>query len=257
MNRDIINGSIENGQSLNKYSYVQGNPVTLTDPFGLCPEGGGTNEELQLSKHTLLDIAGCIPVIGWMFDLANAVSYIQEKNYTAALISALSALPGIGNLAGSALKLGSKVVKGYKIAQTAEKAADICRTIGAAGNVAANTVALGAATNVAIKEYKSTGKISAGTMLNVADILETIGMIREENLDIRTITMGISLYDCQSDSAGRLADKIYDKIMRSAANLVRTGEDIEKRYGIPKNETIRKSTLLKAAMEILNGYNPK
>ena len=103
-----------------------------------------------------------------MFDLANAVSYIQAKNYTAALISALSALPGIGNLAGSALKLGSKVVKSVKIAQTAEKAADICRTIGAAGNVAANTVALGAATNVAIKEYKSTGKVSAGIMLNVA-----------------------------------------------------------------------------------------
>ena len=70
-------------------------------------------------------------------------------------------------------------------------------------------------------------------MFSRNDILETINMIREECLDIRTITMGISLYDCQSDSPGRLAEKIYDKVMKSAANLVRTGEDIEKRYGIP------------------------
>lgn len=70
-------------------------------------------------------------------------------------------------------------------------------------------------------------------MFSRNDILETINMIKEECLDIRTITMGISLYDCQSDSPGRLAEKIYDKVMRSAANLVRTGEEIEKRYGIP------------------------
>ena len=49
-------------------------------------------------------------------------------------------------------------------------------------------------------------------MLATEDILETIGMIREECLDIRTITMGISLYDCQSDDPKRLCDKIYDKI---------------------------------------------
>ena len=70
-------------------------------------------------------------------------------------------------------------------------------------------------------------------MFSRNDILETINMIREECLDIRTITMGISLYDCQSDSAGRLSEKIYDKVMRCASNLVRTGEEIEKRYGVP------------------------
>ena len=53
-------------------------------------------------------------------------------------------------------------------------------------------------------------------MLNTADILETIGMIREENLDIRTITMGISLFDCVSDDADRLCEKVYDKITRKA-----------------------------------------
>ena len=52
-------------------------------------------------------------------------------------------------------------------------------------------------------------------MLAAENILETINMIQEECLDIRTITMGISLYDCQSDDSKRLADRIYDKIMRS------------------------------------------
>ena len=70
-------------------------------------------------------------------------------------------------------------------------------------------------------------------MLNTADILETINMIRQENLDIRTITMGISLFDCVSEDENRLCDKIYDKITQKAEYLVRTGENIEKEYGIP------------------------
>ena len=70
-------------------------------------------------------------------------------------------------------------------------------------------------------------------MINTADILETIGMIREENLDIRTITMGISLFDCVSDDEDRLCQKIYDKITTKAGNLVKTGDEIAKDYGIP------------------------
>ena len=70
-------------------------------------------------------------------------------------------------------------------------------------------------------------------MLNTNDIFETINMIREECLDIRTITMGISLYECVSEDENRLCDKIYDKITRCAKDLVRTGCDIEKMYGIP------------------------
>ena len=70
-------------------------------------------------------------------------------------------------------------------------------------------------------------------MINTADILETINMIREENLDIRTVTMGISLYDCVSDNVDRLCDIIYAKLMRCAKNLVFCCEEIEKLYGIP------------------------
>ena len=70
-------------------------------------------------------------------------------------------------------------------------------------------------------------------MLNTKDILETIKMIREENLDIRTVTMGISLFDCISDDPERLEAKIYDKITRSAKNLVSVCEELERTYGIP------------------------
>ena len=70
-------------------------------------------------------------------------------------------------------------------------------------------------------------------MINTQDVLETINMIREENLDIRTITMGISLWDCVSEDVDRLCDKIYDKITTRAEKLVATGNDIEKMYGIP------------------------
>ncbi len=70
-------------------------------------------------------------------------------------------------------------------------------------------------------------------MINTSEILETITMIRQEHLDVRTITMGISLLDCIHSDAQKTADAVYDKIMRSAGNLVKTGEDIEKEYGIP------------------------
>ena len=71
------------------------------------------------------------------------------------------------------------------------------------------------------------------TMINTGDILETINMIREENLDIRTVTMGISLLDCCSDDSKRFADLIYDKVTRSAERLVPVCMEIEKEYGIP------------------------
>lgn len=69
--------------------------------------------------------------------------------------------------------------------------------------------------------------------INREEIMETINMINGENLDIRTITMGISLLDCTSDSLDTLCTKIYDKITKSAEKLVLTGETIEKKYDIP------------------------
>ena len=70
-------------------------------------------------------------------------------------------------------------------------------------------------------------------MLSRNDILETIRMIDQQHLDIRTITMGISLLSCADGSAERACEKIYDKISRYAERLVATGEEIEREFGIP------------------------
>ncbi len=70
-------------------------------------------------------------------------------------------------------------------------------------------------------------------MVNFNDIMETITMIQEENLDIRTITMGISLLDCADSDIDRACEKVYNKIYTKAKDLVATGEKIEKKYGIP------------------------
>ena len=70
-------------------------------------------------------------------------------------------------------------------------------------------------------------------MLNFNDIMETITMIQDEHLDIRTITMGISLIDCCDSDIDKSCQKVYDKIYRLTKDLVKTGEDIEKKYGIP------------------------
>ena len=87
-------------------------------------------------------------------------------------------------------------------------------------------------------------------MLNVKDILATQDMIDKRHLDIRTITMGISLLDCADNDVEVCARKIYDKITRKAENLVKTGQDIEWEFGIPiVNKRISVKTAILPHME--------
>ncbi|MGH8256928.1 MAG: DUF711 family protein, partial [Steroidobacteraceae bacterium] len=65
------------------------------------------------------------------------------------------------------------------------------------------------------------------------EILETVKMVQMENLDIRTITMGISLRDCAHPSLAAAARRAYDKICRCAESLVAVGDALEREYGIP------------------------
>ena len=78
-----------------------------------------------------------------------------------------------------------------------------------------------------------TRQVREQTMINFTEVSETNKMIDQENLDVRTITMGISLLDCADADLDRLCRKIHDKIVRSAQNLVKTGEEISADFGIP------------------------
>lgn len=89
-------------------------------------------------------------------------------------------------------------------------------------------------------------------MLDRKDILSTIEMIDQQHLDIRTITMGISLLSCADSDAGKACTKIYDKITGYAEKLVKTGEDIESEFGIPivnKRISVTPMALVAAASE--------
>jgi len=89
-------------------------------------------------------------------------------------------------------------------------------------------------------------------VLNRNDILETINMIDQQHLDIRTITMGISLLSCADPDPKAACRKIYDKITRCAEKLVRTGEEIEREFGIPivnKRISVTPMALVAAASE--------
>ena len=70
-------------------------------------------------------------------------------------------------------------------------------------------------------------------MIETGEILQTMRMIQEENFDIRTITLGINLLDCSDQDPEKCALRVYDKVCRTAKDLVRTGEEIETEFGIP------------------------
>ncbi len=70
-------------------------------------------------------------------------------------------------------------------------------------------------------------------MLNIYEVNETNNMIEKDNLDVRTITLGLSLLDCMDSDIDKVCDNIYERITAKAGNLVKTGEDISREYGIP------------------------
>ena len=89
-----------------------------------------------------------------------------------------------------------------------------------------------------------------GENMESEKILETIHMISDENLDVRTITMGISLLDCIDSASDKACQKIYDKITTKAKDLVKVGEQIQEEYGIPiinKRVTVTPISLIAAA----------
>ena len=107
IDRDILSGNIGNSQSLNRYCYVQGNPVSLTDPFGLCPTRAEVYKNRALKwLHTALDVGGFF----WDgFDVVNVLLYHFEGQDTEAAITLLCLIPGIANFLALPIRLTLKL----------------------------------------------------------------------------------------------------------------------------------------------------
>ena len=129
INRDVLSGEIGNSQSLNRFCYVQGNPVSLTDPFGLCPDGNGLAEVFMQQTASIMGLASSVmetgaadkssfwhtalDLIGIVWDgadIINAVWYALEGNYAMATVSAICALPFVGSLVGGSAGIALKVI---------------------------------------------------------------------------------------------------------------------------------------------------
>lgn len=112
VNQDVLTGTISDSPTMNRYAYVNGNPISLADPFGLSPS-------LNWLGHAALDVLGLIPGLGVVLDAVNAVWYLAEGDYFSAFCSLIAVIPVVGDaigLMGKSGKLACSVQKGLHIA---------------------------------------------------------------------------------------------------------------------------------------------
>ena len=119
INQDILTGSLDNSQSLNRYSYVQGNPVSYTDPFGLSPVNGLFSNTNDI--HTTLTVLGFTPGPGGVVaDLLDAGIYLVEGDLSGTALAFLAVFCGSAALTGKAAKAGKAMNKANKLSNTSQ-----------------------------------------------------------------------------------------------------------------------------------------
>ena len=139
INQDVLEGSIASSPSLNQYAYCQGNPVKLTDPFGLSPFISWST-----LGHALLDALGFIPVIGAVPDTVNGLWYLAEGDHFSALASFVSAIPGWGDVAGAVGKTAKGCSRVSRMVRYGSK------IVGRIGNIALGSYQTG---SIAVSLY--------------------------------------------------------------------------------------------------------
>ena len=251
INQDVLEGSMTDSPSLNRYAYCQGNPVKLTDPFGLSP-----NINWSTLGHAVLDALGFIPVVGAIADTLNGVWYMSEGDYFSAAASFVSAIPGWGDIVGAVgkgIKGCSKITKAIKYGS---------KIIGRIGNIALGSYQTG---SIAVSLYDkhivqgeswdwdstvqlfSAGVFATTTAVSAKGLKGDVGEYRKvvgSESGSRTIIKNgkISIDDLRANPSvfsGRSVDEI-------AQTLKGAGYDI----------TIQKSAKSKSGAQIIKINNP-
>ena len=218
INQDTVLGSIANSQSLNRYAYVQGNPISLIDPFGMSPGNGATS-----LGHAALDVLGMVPGVGFLFDAANCAWYIRDGEYAMAALSALSAIPGLGD-AVSAGKLATKGAKAAELCNMLKKLGYAARIVENAGEIAINVTNM--YVDYAIKEKEfSIDTVASGLALglNVFGIYASAkryGKFCSETADVGKVTDGIECGNkvAEKVSRGNISNNPQSFLQRALEN---------------------------------------
>jgi RHS repeat-associated protein len=132
INQDVLEGNIKNGQSMNRYAYVNGNPVSKVDPFGLCPESTSSNNSIA---HLILGGLSFIPGLNVISSLADSGLYLTEGDYVDAAIAAACAVPFVKegvlgvDIAKMALEDGSEIVRAANEAEDVGNIAGVSESV--------------------------------------------------------------------------------------------------------------------------------
>ena len=184
INRDIIDGSITDSQSLNKYSYVQGNPVNLIDPFGLCAQ-----DYFSRTGHELLDR------LGFLFDPADAINflwYTAEGNAAMAAATAVAIVPAAGSFIAKGTKQAIKA--GKKAAQKAGEKAAKNATEKAAKEAAEKGIKGGSKNNKMFKDKSLLDEHYGRHGQEIADVLGDPNYSMEKYLDVANYIVNNGTY---------------------------------------------------------------